>query len=62
MNQEALTKNDKDLLKGLRVCKLKAQLGNTQSVLEKKEKLRALIVNSTFLRRISPAILGFGLV
>lgn len=41
MKQEALA-NEQDLLKGLRVCKVEAQLGNMQRVLKEKEKLRVL--------------------
>lgn len=44
-----------DLFKGIRGFKPEAQLGNTQSTLNKKEKLRILIVESAFLRRISLA-------
>lgn len=48
--------NDKHLFQGLRVCQLKTQLGHTQSVPKKNEKL------SSFLRRISPTFLAFGWV
>ena len=53
--------NDKYLFKSLRVCKPETQLGHTQSFPKKKEKLRVLIVKNTFLRKISPAFLVFGL-
>lgn len=52
----------KDLFKGLRVYNPETQGGNTQSVLKKEEKLRILIVKSTFLGRISPAFLASALV
>lgn len=47
---------DKDLFKGLRICKPEQRLGNTNSDPKKKEKSRVLIVKSTFLRRISPGL------
>lgn len=40
--------NDKDLLKGLRVCEVETQLSNAQNIPKEKEKLKVLIVRSTF--------------
>lgn len=54
--------NNKELFKGLRVCKPEAQLGNMQSVSKKKEKLRVSPEKSTFLRRLRPVSLALGLV
>lgn len=54
--------DDKRVVKGLRACKLETQPGSTWSIPKKKEKLRVLIGNSTFWRRISPALLTSGLV
>lgn len=45
--------NGKDLFKGLRVCKPDTPLGDTQTVLKKREKLGVLIEKSTFLRKNS---------
>lgn len=48
--------NDKDLFKGLRVCKLKTPSGDTQSFPKKKDTVRVLRMNNRFLRRIRPAL------
>lgn len=43
--QEALTrKNDKELLKGLRLFKSETELGTTHSIVKKKQKLRLFIL------------------
>lgn len=55
-----LETNDKDRFEGLRVCKQERQLGNTQSVPKKKEKLRVLRTKRMFLRRIGPAFSASG--
>lgn len=39
--------SDKDLFKGLRICKLKTLADNTQSVLKETEKFESFIVKST---------------
>ena len=51
--------SNKELFMGLTDCKSET-VGNTQSVPKKKEKSRALIVKSAFLRRLSPAFLASG--
>lgn len=55
--------NDKDLLKGLRVCTQETNIRRQKprSVPMKKEKLRILIPKSTFLRIIRPPLLVLGL-
>lgn len=53
--------NDKDLFKGLRVCKLKTPPSDTQSFPKKKETVRVLRMNNIFLRRIRPALSASGL-
>lgn len=54
--------NNKELFKGLQVCKPETQLGNTQSIPKKKEKLRVFTGKRIFLRRLSSALLASGLV
>lgn len=50
--------NDKDLLKGLRVCGVETQLSNTQNIPKEKETLKVLVVRGTF----SSSFLAPGLV
>lgn len=51
---------NRDLFKGLGVCKQGTQLDKTPEIY--KENLKVLIVKSTFLKIISPAFLALGLV
>lgn len=51
-----LETNDEDLLKGLRVCKLRTQPGKDLETFQRGKKFNDFIVKSTYLRIISPAL------
>lgn len=52
--------NNKDLFKALRVCKLKTQPGDAQSVLKKKEMMSVLSANQMLSRGSRPAFSACG--